>query len=64
MNINQLVRSCTRNTGSVEVNGSTPLGSTNYMSGDDQYRPPNPEFAGFFVYTMSNDIQYDTPSTN
>mgnify|MGYP007020160848 CR=1 FL=1 len=49
MNINQLVRSCTRNTGSVEVNGSTPLGSTNYTSGDDLYRPPNPALAGLFA---------------
>jgi hypothetical protein len=42
-----------RNTGSVEVIGSIPLGSTNYMSGDDLHRPPNPAFAGFFVYNVS-----------
>jgi hypothetical protein len=27
------------------------------MSGDDLHRPPNPAFAGFFVYTVSKDIQ-------
>ena len=46
-----------RNTGSVEVSGSIPLGSTNYMSNDVQYRSISPAIAGVFVYTMSKDIQ-------
>jgi hypothetical protein len=36
-----------RNTGSVEVIGSIPLGSTNYMSGDDLHRPPTLHSRGF-----------------
>jgi len=47
--INQLLNIFPHNTGSVEVNGSTPLGSTIYSLGDDLHRPPNPAFAGFFV---------------
>ena len=47
--INQRFIVCSRNTGSVEVNGSTPLGSTIYSFGDDLHRPPSPAFAGFFV---------------
>jgi hypothetical protein len=39
-----------RYTGSVEVDGSIPSSSTNYMSGDDLHRPPNPSFAGFFLF--------------
>ena len=55
--INQLLNVCTHNTGSVEVSGSIPLGSTNYMSNDVQYRSITPAIDGFFVYTMSKDIQ-------
>ena len=62
-NINQLLNVCPRNTGSVEVSGSIPLGSTNYTSGDDRYRPINPAIAGFFVYTMSKVVHLDAPKS-
>jgi|GEM_PF-2214457 len=61
--INQLFNVCSRNTGSVEVSGSIPLGSTNYTSGDDRYRPINPAIAGFFVYTMSKVVHLDAPKS-
>ena len=61
--INQLLNVCPRNTGSVEVSGSIPLGSTNYTSGDDRYRPINPAIAGFFVYTVSKVVHLDAPKS-
>jgi hypothetical protein len=31
------------------------------MSGDDLHRPPNPAFAGFFVYNVSKVVRLSPP---
>ena len=59
--INQLLKVCPRNTGSVEVSGSIPLGSTNYASGDGQYRPINAAIVDFFVCDVSKVVHLDVP---
>ncbi len=46
-----------RNTGSVEVSGSIPLGSTKSRSGSIRDHPKSPHIAGFFVYTVSKVVQ-------
>ena len=59
--INQLLKVCPRNTGSVEVSGSIPLGSTNYASDDGQYGPINPAIVVFFVCDVSKVVHLDVP---